>query len=185
MATPDNTPDPQYRPKDSVLTVFEQYRSKLQRFLLDRSAKTHVAHDLTQEVYLRLLRFPPHELLRQPQAYLYRIASNVAHDFNLRTREECVTFNSDVVEELADSAANAWVDDPAEQLNAEQELEHLLAELPANHRAALVLAKRDGLSYETIAQRMGVSVHAVKKYVVRAMAHCRAAARSAESGTTE
>jgi len=174
MATRQKTGDRDRTPAERVLTAFEQYRERLQRFLRNRSPRTDVASDLAQEVYLRLLRFPPQELIRRPQAYLYRIASNVLHDFNLRTIDDCVTFDSSTVDELAESTANSWVDDPADQLSSEQELAALLADLPVAHRAALVLAKRDGLSYEAIAEKLGVTEHAVKKYVVRAMAHCRA-----------
>ncbi len=171
--------------REGVLTLFEQYRERLQRFLYARSPRPQAAADLTQEVYLRLLRFPPQELLRQPQAYLYRIATNVLHDFNLRDRDDCVSFDSRAVDELADSAANAWLDDPADRLSVEQQLHHLLEQLPAAQRAALLLAKRDGLSYEDIAARLGVTVHAVKKYVVRALAHCRAMSRETATGVEQ
>jgi RNA polymerase sigma factor (sigma-70 family) len=165
-----------------VLTLFEHYRSRLRRFLLDRSVSAHSANDLAQEVYLRLLRFPPQEIVQQPQAYLYRVATNVVNDFNLRTKKDCVTFDSNVVDELAEHTVNVWVDDPEEQLCAEQELKALLCDLPPAHLAALLLAKRDGLSYEAIAERLGVTVHTVKKYIVRAIAHCRATLR--ETGRT-
>src|SRR5690242_4699598 len=96
----------------SVIALFKAYRSKLERFLARRAYQPHDAGDLAQEVYMRLLRFPPERVIDQPQAYLYRIASNVVHDFNMRVKEEPVTFDSEVADELSAQAADVWVGDP-------------------------------------------------------------------------
>jgi DNA-directed RNA polymerase specialized sigma24 family protein len=45
--------------------------------------------------------------------------------------------------------------------------------LPAKFQAVLILQYRDGLSYEEIAERLGVTTHAVKKYVMQGLALCR------------
>jgi len=39
--------------------------------------------DLIQEVFLRLLRVPDRETIRNPQAYLYTIAGHVLHQYTL------------------------------------------------------------------------------------------------------
>ena len=64
----------------------------------------------------------------------------------------------------------------AGQLDMEQSirwLSHVLSELPPKCRAALVLQYWHGLSYEEIAQRLGVSTNMVKKYLSQALVHCR------------
>src|SRR5690349_14499794 len=74
--------------------AFREFRPGLQRFLRRRSAVPQTAEDLAQEVYLRILRFSPGEVVQQPQSYLYRIAANVVHDFNLRARASRLTYDS-------------------------------------------------------------------------------------------
>lgn len=155
--------------------VFEQYRPELRRFLRSRSHRAQAADDLAQEVYLRILRFPASEVIRQPQAYLYRIASNVVHDFNLRTQQEQVTYDSKAVDALAERVADVSEENFAERLEIQQGLERVLARLPPAWAAALILRKRDGLSYMEIGKEMNVSVHTVKKYIARAVAFCRTA----------
>jgi RNA polymerase sigma factor (sigma-70 family) len=166
----------------SVTSLFEQYRSRLQRFLAGRSRRPHEANDLAQEVYLRLLRFPPTEVVQRPQAYLYRIASNVVHDFNLRDRQDPVMFDTDVAEELAEKAADVWAGDLGDRLVAEQELHRLLIQLPRGHLAALLLHMRDGLSYAEVAKALGIEVNTAKKRIARAIAQCRAAERRRAGG---
>src|SRR5687768_14022872 len=42
--------------------------------------------DVAQEVFLRLMRYPRSELVEHPQAYLFRMAANVAAERALRAR---------------------------------------------------------------------------------------------------
>lgn len=149
--------------------AFAEYRPGLQRFLRGRSHVPQTAADLAQEVYLRILRFPPHEVIEQPQAYLYRIAANVVHDFNLRARASLVAFDERAVEEFSEQQADASRDEVADR----DELEKLLAPLPPAWRAAIVLRHRDGFSYEEIAQQLKTTVEAVKKYLVRGQARLK------------
>jgi len=139
------------------------------------------AQDLAQEVYLRLLRVEDAELIRDPLAFLYRIALNLVYEFRLRRSREPVTFDSEAAEELAerplDAAAVPAEPDASEQLQMEDRLRRVLAPLPPMMRAVFVLRKRDGMSNKEIADELRISVHTVKKYLCQAVAQCRAAAQ--------
>jgi RNA polymerase sigma factor (sigma-70 family) len=153
-------------------TASEQYYGELHRFLMRRLRGSQHAQDLAQEAYLRLLRVERSELIRQPRAYLYRIAVNLVSEFRLRAKREPITYDSESLEQLAEIAC---VDSPAEaELAVEaQQVEALLEQLPPLYRAIFLLRKRDGLSYPEIAQQLDISVHTVKKYLARAVAKCR------------
>jgi RNA polymerase sigma-70 factor (ECF subfamily) len=158
-----------------VGAAFEQYHAGLHRFLMQRLRSTQNAQDLAQETYLRLLRVDNHELVRKPQAYLYRIASNLVYEFKLRERNDPVAFDSEAFERAAESSPAVSVIDSSEAVGFAQQLESVLGQLPPLYRAVFVLRKRDGMSYSEIARTLDISVHTVKKYLARAVAQCRCA----------
>lgn len=124
---------------------------------------------------MELLRVESPEAVRQPQAYVYRIASHVVYRFKRRRQREneLVTFDSDAFDRLGEQAGEERDDTNGGQLDAQQEIERLLAQLPPLHQAILLMRKRDGMSYAQVAQKLGISVHTVKKYLHRAMVQMR------------
>ncbi len=79
---------PQKRGKTLAEAVCSDYGSQLQRYLIGCLRHAQNARDLEQEVYLRLLRVPPTELVHNPQGYVYRIAAHVVHEFRMRDETE-------------------------------------------------------------------------------------------------
>ncbi len=114
-----------------VGSAFEQYHASLHRFLMRRLRSTQNAQDLAQETYLRLLRMDNHELVRKPQAYLYRVASNLVYEFKLRERNAPVAFDSEALEHAAEHPAEIESVEPGESLSVNQQLEAVLTELSA------------------------------------------------------
>jgi RNA polymerase sigma factor (sigma-70 family) len=155
--------------------AFEECREELHRFLVRRLRGRQEIRDLMQEVYVRFLQTPQRELVRQPMAYLYRIAANLIHDVHARERLGAVTFDSEVVEETTERRADVWAGDLGDRLSAERQVERVLAQLPAMYQAVLLLRKRDGLSSAEIAKELGISKHTAEKYLYRAIAHFREA----------
>lgn len=160
---------------DLIRRTFEQYRGGLQRYLMRRLEHAQNAQDLAQEVYLRLLRVGSVDLVRQPQAYLYRIASHVVYEFRLREQREqkYITINSEVMDELADSVGEPSAEEQWRTMSTERELARLFAQLPPVEQAIVLLQKRDGLSYKEVAEKLDLSVHTVKKYLFRALLRLR------------
>lgn len=60
----------------------------LVRFLARRVRAGVDARDLAQEAYVRLLRLDRKDLIREPLAYVYRVASNLLHEFELKRRAD-------------------------------------------------------------------------------------------------
>lgn len=155
--------------------AFEHYRLGLHRYLLRRLRDSESARDLSQEVYLRLLRFTEQDLVQQPEAYLYRVAYNVLCDFKLREGQNRVEFDSEAFERHAMSLPDesASQEEECERESREAQLERVLAELPPMQRAVFLMQKRQGLSYQQTAKTLGLSVKTVKTYLFRAVCHCR------------
>jgi len=156
----------------------EHYHADLHRFLMRRLRSAQHAQDLAQEAYLRLLRVERADLVRQPRAYLYRIAANLVSEFRLREQREPVAYDSELLEEAARRADASSIEEHGEQLADVQEVESLMRGWPPLYQAIFVLRKRDGLSYQEIAEELDISIHTVKKYLARALAMCRHARRA-------
>ena len=58
------------------------------------------------------------------------------------------------------------------QLQTLQLIDAMLDGLSSKTREAFLLSQLEGLTYEAIARRLGVSISSVKKYVARAVEHC-------------
>lgn len=155
-----------------AFSAAENYHADLHRFLRRRVAKVEDVGDLVQEVYLRMMRLQKTEMVRNPLAYIYGIASNVAREFYMRERHRRIEFDSAAAQAALDESVSASVDRTGGF--SERQVEEALASLSANRLAVLLLERRDGLSIEEIAARLGLSVHTVKKYSVEALAHVRA-----------
>lgn len=153
--------------------LFAEHGGGLRAFFYRRVRSQPEAADLAQEVYLRLLRVPDIDAIRNPEAYLYTVASNLAKEHALRERRMGVSVD---VEDPA--AQEQLLDLPGigGSLDTEARVKRLravLRELPPKCQAAVALQYWHGLSYAEIGQRLDISPHMVKKYLSRALVHCR------------
>ena len=162
--------------KHAFLTAIEKNHGRqLRRYLATRmrNAAASDVGDLTQEVYLRLLRIEDHDAIRNPQAYLFTVASHVLHQHALRTAAAPETV--EVTDVLGDLQSVTDLD-PARQLELEQRFEDLgraLEHLSPRAYATLVMHRCDGVSLHEIAARFGVSYTMVKRYLSKALAFCQ------------
>lgn len=146
---------------------------KLRRFLLLRLRNAADVPDILQEVYLRMLRVPNVESIRSPEAYLFTVAQHVVQQHGLR---QSATPPSIELSEMLNSARAVPDVDPVLELDAQQCLEQLQAELDRlspKLRATFLLHRRDGLSLEEIAQRLNTSLPMVKKNLMQALVQLR------------
>jgi RNA polymerase sigma-70 factor (ECF subfamily) len=155
--------------------LLAECQQELSRFFTRRLRNRQEVKDFVQEVYVRFLQVPQRELVRQPLAYLYRIAANLVHDSHQRDRQGRLTYDSEIVDQMTDSEAHSGSDDLGDRIDAERQVRRVLAQLPSMYQAVLLLRKRDGLSSTEIARKLGISHHTAEKYLYRAIAHFRAA----------
>ena len=80
------------------------------------------------------------------------------------------------VAEVFSELRTAASDDPCDQAAQAQrfeELEHMLARMPTRVATALVLHRVAGYSVQEVGDELGVSRETAKKYLARAVEHCR------------
>jgi RNA polymerase sigma-70 factor (ECF subfamily) len=150
---------------------------QLRRFFQNRFRNRADAADATQETFLRLLSAAPRTLIENPQAYLRRIARNIAFDQE-QARRKRATVECPITDE------KAVLNIPSDALSPEMEIidrerlvlfERTLHGLPERARTVLLLSRIEGWTYPAIAQHLGVSANTIYNDVRLAMAHCMSA----------
>jgi RNA polymerase sigma-70 factor (ECF subfamily) len=159
--------------KSLVERLFAEQGGALQAFLYRRVRRHPDAAELAQEVYLRMLRVPDMTRIRNPEGYLYAVASNLAKEHARREPHDSKVLDIDdplVQEQLTELPAFGG------QLDREQRVKRLrevLRQLSPKCQAAVELQYWHGLTYAEIAERLGVSTNMVRKYLSQALVHCR------------
>ena len=156
-----------------VERLFAEHGRALQAYLYRRLRIKAEAPDLAQEVYLRMLRVSDPDAIRNPQLYLYTVASNLVKEnavLELRRGEPLELDEAMVQQRLGELPA---LEEELQSRQMSERLNAALDELPARWRTALVLQYRYGLTYTQIADRLGVSSSMVKKYLAQGLSHCR------------
>ncbi|HSN90268.1 MAG TPA: sigma-70 family RNA polymerase sigma factor [Anaeromyxobacteraceae bacterium] len=136
-------------------------------FIRDAARAEELAQDVFVKLYRSAHRYTPRARFR---TFLYRVASNTCLN-EVRRAEHGVreTGDRDGPGDLDRFASpDASPEQAAEGAALERAVRDLLARLPEKQRAALVLCRFEGMSYEEIAQVLETTVPAVKSLVHRA-----------------
>lgn len=156
-----------------VAGLVASHGQQLRRFLLARVRNVADVPDFIQEVYLRMLRVPNAESIRSPEAYLFTVAQHVVQQQALHSS---ASTDPTQLMRVLDSSQSTPDANPELDASAQQCLEHLQKALDGLHpkaRAAFILSRRDGLSFDEIAERLGVSRPMAKKYLTKALMRFR------------
>jgi RNA polymerase sigma factor (sigma-70 family) len=172
--TPPSTGQPGAQPsatQDAQLEEFaRRFRPALVRFFGKRARQRADVEDLVQEVFARVAGRSSSGEIRDPQGYLMQAAANVWRDWVRRQASH------------ASAVHDAYDDDrhapegisPERVLEARQSVQPVLAalaELTEATRQVFVLCRIEGMKYSDAARRLGVSVSAIEKHMMKAIAH--------------
>jgi RNA polymerase sigma-70 factor (ECF subfamily) len=136
--------------RPNLSTVFASEESGLLRYAIGLVGRRTIAEEIVQESFLRLHQ--GWDAVENPRAWLYRTVRNLALN-HLRDRPN----ESELHEETAPAEGSL----PPEQLGRDEAIgtvRLLLAEMPAEDRDLVRLKYLEGLKYEEISRRTGLSV---------------------------
>lgn len=159
--------------------LYQQYGREVWSIVFARWLNAEIANDICQETFLRLWQqWQRGEQIRNPRAWLLRVARNLAEDYGKSAFQRNGTQEPEYLATVSSSQPT-----PAEhlqKLEAMQLVRRFLQELAPADREILTL--RYGLEYpiERIAQTLGVNISAVHMRLTRARQ--RLAARLAQTG---
>jgi RNA polymerase sigma factor (sigma-70 family) len=164
----DPEPDNEESRAAVIERLFREHNESLIRFLRGRVESRNEALEVAQEAYVRLLSLDQPGAVSYLRAFLFKTAANIAID--RRRRHRNYTKVSQLFAELEENRT------PERQVAAEQTLRllgSLIEAMPPKCRESFVMNQIHGLDAAPIAARLGITESMVRKYVVRALLHCR------------
>jgi RNA polymerase sigma-70 factor (ECF subfamily) len=160
-----------------VIQLYDEYRSRLLRYVLSIGVTVGHGEEIVQEVFLALFR---HLRLGKPKdnlrGWIFRVAHNLALKGRMseRSRPDRIEFNEAVAAAAVDPQPN-----PEQQLASGQRRARLMATvqaLPEKDQYCLHL-RAEGLRYREIAEILEMSLGAVSISLSRSLARLERADR--------
>ncbi len=156
-------PVPTASDDSSLAVLYSRYGAWLVSALRRRFGR-EVADDLAQDVYARLSSRPLEGDIRRPKAFLMTVASHLAIDAERKRRRQAPTEPIVSFEDWASGEESSQF----EYLT----LKDAILTMPRPLRDAFLLSRFRGLTYQAIAEELGVSVKTVEWRISRALEHC-------------
>lgn len=153
--------------------LFTQHRTSLRAFFYRRVRSKLSVPDLVQEVYVRMLRVKDGDAIRNPEGYLFTVATNLLSEQAVLDQKASSHDDLDGPKVQNELASTHGFEDLIDTEKRVRRLREVVAQLPPKCRAAVFLKYQHGMSYQEIATHLGLSTHMVQKYLGRALAHCR------------
>lgn len=160
---------------NGLVEAFVDSQAALRASLYKRLGDEDDVLDVLQEVFLRVSELRTGAGVSDPARYLHRMAMNMATDRLRQKTRQARLFRSsgDIGAEVGDARAGPDPERIARDRQRLRRMQAVLDRLPENCRQAFLMSRCDGLSYDEIGRRMGVSRNMVKKHLVKALALLR------------
>ena len=154
--------------------VVREHSGRVYRLAFRLTGNSHDAEDLTQEVFVRVFRSLPSYTPGTFEGWLHRITTNLFLD--MTRRRQRIRFEG-LGEEAAARlrGAEPTPSQVFDERHFDFDISAALADMPPEYRAAVVLCDIEGLTYEEIADVLGVKLGTVRSRIHRGRAQLRAA----------
>ena len=154
--------------------VVRGYSARVYRLAYRLTGNSHDAEDLTQEVFVRVFRSLSGYTPGTFEGWLHRITTNLFLDMaRRRQRIRFEGLGEETAARLGDTGPS-----PAEAFDdrhLDGDIQAALKALAPEYRAAVILCDIEGLSYEEIADTLGIKLGTVRSRIHRGRAQLRAA----------
>lgn len=154
---------------DAFRAIFDKYYESIRNFVYYKTGDMKLAEDIVQETFMKL--WDNRSTIQQEtvRSLLYIMAAN---NVKSHFRHQKVVFNfaysRTKEEEIQESA-----DTNIRQEELKQRIQRVLADMPEKCREVFLLNRMDNLTYNEIAERLGLSVKAIEKRMHEALLFIR------------
>lgn len=154
-----------------MMEAFSSNESILRKYLRRFSSNSHDIEDITQETVLRALRAEKSTEIREPRAFLFGIARNVARKHLDRQSKSIIDF----VEDYAPDKYDRNIPSLEDEIEARERMvlfAEAVATLPSQCQKVFVLKKVYGYSHQEISKKLGISISTTEKHVASGLRRC-------------
>ena len=146
--------------------LFQKYKRPVVTFAHRFTGRRDVAEELAQDIFVKCYTAAPrYEASARFSTWLFRIARN--HCLN-EVRRQDYRYRTEPLDGAPVVASGSSPEQQAQASDLQRALLEVMAALPETQRAALLLSRQHGMSYDEIAATMETSVGAVKSLLNRA-----------------
>lgn len=167
---------PKLKPKTEkhafIADLATAHGRQLTRYLTKHLRNRADVPDVTQEVYLRLLRVERPAEIRNPEAYLLTIAGHLVYEHKVRQSSVPPVIELEAAPEEFQTTEEDLSGTAAMHQRFEA-FERAVRRLSPRMRTTLLLHRRDGFSLQEIGEQLGISRNVAKKYLAKALVYCR------------
>jgi len=171
--------------RDAFRELFETHKDKVYTIAFHYSGNEAMAHDVTQQVFLKLFtsinQFHENS---QFTTWLYRIVANACTDEH-RKRRRFVPFSPEI--EVRTMVGKSSQEETYHRRQVADSVRGAIGELTPKLRLPILLKYVEGLSYDEIAESLGISIGTVSsrlnrghKMLARKLGHLRGEFASGE-----
>ncbi|MBS1662867.1 MAG: RNA polymerase sigma-70 factor [Bacteroidetes bacterium] len=151
--------------------LFRRYDRRIYPFVLKMIKSEVLAEEITQEIFIKIWktreRLPS---IDQPEAYIFTIAARHTLDQIKKKLNE-----NRMLQRLSTTLYPVH-NDPEEMLlfkDKEALVQQAVDQLTPQQKAVYTLSRQQGLSYEEIGQKLGISPNTVRNHLVKALQSMR------------
>jgi RNA polymerase sigma factor (sigma-70 family) len=171
---PSPTSEPTAAEKEQWEQLVTEHSGRVYRLAYRLTGNSHDAEDLTQEVFVRVFRSLHTYTPGTMEGWLHRITTNLFLD--QARRKQRIRFDA-LSDEAAGRLPSSLPTPDVHQMDRmfDADVEAALASLAPDFRAAVVLCDVEGLTYEEIADVLGLKLGTVRSRIHRGRAQLRKA----------
>lgn len=148
--------------KEAFAAIYHDMKTPIYTIIYRIVYTREIAEDITQELFLKLYMSPPDSSVKNPRAWMFQIARNLALDA-LRKKQH------------AELDEKVFLDDMLldEQVSMQRDIEVAMLALSCEEREIVTLHLTAGLSFKEIADIMGLSLSSVYRRYRKALTNLR------------
>lgn len=153
---------------DQFREFFDAHYQQIKNFIYYKTANAALSEDLAQECFLKVWEKRGQIRPDTAKNYLYTIAKNLAVD-HIKKQKSVFSFLNKK-HKSDDGETPLYV---LEEKEFDEQLQKALAGLTEKQRVVFLMNRVDDLTYQEIANRLGLSVKAVEKRMMQALKYLK------------